>query len=279
MKAAGFTYHAPRELAEAVALLAEHAPDGGRILAGGQSLAPMMALRLAQPPYLIDINRLPGLDRVTVADGMLRIPACVRHAAFERDICPGPLGPLLRRVAGHVAHWPIRTRGTFCGSIAHADPASEWCLVAIALGGTAVARGPRGVRTIPASALFTGVMQTALADDEMLTEMRLPLLPDGTRWGFHEISRRAGDYAMAAALVTFRQANGRIMDARMAVGGAEPSPRRIPAAEAELMDTGRFDAAADAAAAAVAPMEDGQVDAAFRRDLVRAATRRALAAA
>jgi carbon-monoxide dehydrogenase medium subunit len=279
MKPAPFRYHVPKTVEEAVALLAELAPQDGRVLAGGQSLVPTMAFRLARPAHLVDINGL-GLDRLAVADGKLSIGACVRHVAFHKPAVEGPLGRLLASVVRHIAHYPIRTRGTFCGSIAHADPASEWCLVVATLGGEIVARSTRGTRVIAASDFFQGIMTTALTEDELLTEVRLPLLPADTHFGFYEFNRRAGDYAMGMALVTYHLADGRIIEPRLGVGGAEPQPRRIESAEQVL--AGRvpgaeaFAAAAEAAAAAVDPMEDLQTSAEYRRDLVRAVTRRAL---
>src|SRR5712691_2043559 len=150
MKPAPFRYHAPKTIEEAVALLAEVAPQDGRVLAGGQSLVPTMAFRLARPTHLIDINGVEALTRLAVDGGRLCIGACVRHEAFHRPVVDGPLGKLLSAVVRHIAHYPIRTRGTFCGSIAHADPASEWCLVAAALGAEMVARRAGGTRTIAA---------------------------------------------------------------------------------------------------------------------------------
>src|SRR5712672_3903778 len=150
MKPAAFRYHAPKTIDEAVAILAEVAPQDGRILAGGQSLVPTMAFRLARPPHLVDINGVDGLGRLAVEDDKLCIGACVRHAAFWEPVVEGPLGRLLANVVRHIAHYPIRTRGTFCGSIANADPASEWCLVAMALDADMVARSAGGTRTIPA---------------------------------------------------------------------------------------------------------------------------------
>src|SRR5271156_808549 len=200
MKPAAFRYHAPKTVDEAVALLAEVAPDDGRVLAGGQSLVPTMAFRLARPAHLVDINGIAALDRITVADGKLIIGACVRHAAFQRPVCAGPLGTLLSDVVRHIAHYPIRNRGTFCGSLAHADPASEWCLVLVALDGEVVAKSARGERVVAARDFFKGIMPTALADDDLLIEARLQLPPADTRWGFYEFNRRAGDFALAAAL-------------------------------------------------------------------------------
>jgi len=174
----------------------------------------------------------------------------------------------------------IRTRGTFCGSLAHADPASEWCLVAATLGGDITAVSARGTRRIAAQDFFTGVMTTALADDELLAQVRLPLLPADTRFGFHEFSRRAGDYAAAMALAVYRLEAGVIADPRIGVGGAEAYPRRVAAAErileGQAPGAALFRAAAGAAAAAVTPLEDAATPAVYRRELIAAVTRRAL---
>jgi carbon-monoxide dehydrogenase medium subunit len=280
MKPAAFRYHAPKTIDEAVAVLAEVAGEDGRVLAGGQSLVPTMAFRLARPAHLVDINGVAALDRLAVADGKLAIGACVRHVAFHRPVCEGPLGKLLADVVRHIAHYPIRNRGTFCGSLAHADPASEWCLVLAALDGEVLAKSARGERTVAARDFFNGMMTTALREDELLVEARLPLLDADTACGFYEFSRRAGDYAMAMALATYRVEGGKIVEPRLAVGGAEPNPRRIVQAERALLGAApgdqAFRAAAVAATAAVDPMEDIATSAEFRRDLVLAVTRRAL---
>jgi aerobic carbon-monoxide dehydrogenase medium subunit len=263
-----------------VAKLAELSANDGRILAGGQSLVPMMAFRMARPAHLIDINNVVGFDRLAVEGDTLSIAPCVRHAAFHHPAAPGPTGALLAKVVAHIAHYPIRLRGTFCGSLAHADPASEWCLTAVTLGADIVALSARGPRVIAADDYFEGMMMTTLAEDELLREVRLPLLPDDTRFGFYEFSRRAGDYAIAMALTTYRLKDGVIVEPRVGVGGAEGRPRRIAEAEATLAGqkpgAGVFRAAGEAAAAAVDPLEDVHADAEFRRDLVRAVTRRAL---
>jgi len=283
MKPAAFRYHVPRSTDEAVAMLAEFAGDDGRILAGGQSLVPTMAFRLARPGHLIDINGIAELARLEVADGRLAIGACVRHAAFHRPVVEGPLGALLSDVARHIAHYPIRMRGTFCGSLAHADPASEWCLVAATLDAELVALSARGERVIPAAAFLEGVMTTALADDELLAQARLPVLAPGTKFGFQEFNRRAGDFAIGMVLATARLDGGAIADAHIGVGGAEDRARRIEAAEQALNGKApgdaAFRAAADAAADAVDPMEDINTSAGYRRDLVRTLTRRALESA
>src|SRR5579862_1970846 len=280
MKPAAFRYHAPKTVDEAVALLAEVAPQDGRVLAGGQSLVPTMAFRLAKPVHLVDINGVEAFNRLAVANGKLVIGACVRHAAFHRPVCEGPLGKLLSDVVRHIAHYPIRNRGTFCGSLAHADPASEWALVLAALDGEVLAKSARGERVIMARDYFKGVMTTALRDDELLVEARLPILAADTRCGFYEFNRRAGDFAMAAALAAYRVEDGKIVEPRIAIGGAEPNPRRIAEAERALVGAApgdkAFRAAAEAATAAVDPMEDITTSADFRRDLVLAVTRRAL---
>ncbi len=280
MKSAEFQYHAPGSLAEAVSLLAQWAPEGGRILAGGQSLVPIMAFRLAQPAHLIDINRIGGLDHISVTDGSLQIGALVRHAAFHRPVCAGPTGALLREVANYIAHYPIRTRGTFCGSLAHADPSSEWCLVLATLGGTVVAQSTAGVREVPAEMFLQGIMTTALREDELLVHARLNVLPPEARCGFYEHSRRAGDYALSMSLVTWTFRQGHMHGVRLGVGGAEANPRRLPDAETVLEGARPSEAvfaqAAATAAAEVEAMEDHQVSAALRRDMVRATTLRAL---
>jgi len=280
MKPAPFRYHAPKTIDETVALLAEVAREDGRVLAGGQSLVPTMAFRLARPAHLVDINGVDALNVLSVEGGMLRIGACVRHAAFHRPVVAGPLGRLLSDVVRHIGHYPIRTRGTFCGSIAHADPASEWCTVAAALDATMVAVSLRGMRTIPAREFFGGVMTTALAEDELLREVRLPLLAPDTRFGFYEFSRRAGDFALAMALAIYRLEDANVAEPRIAIGGAEPMARRIAVAEQALIARAptaeSFAAAADAAARVVDPMEDAMTTADYRRDLVRTVTRRAL---
>jgi aerobic carbon-monoxide dehydrogenase medium subunit len=280
VKPAPFVYHAPKTVDDALAHLAEFGPQDGRVLAGGQSLIPMMAFRMARPAHLVDINTVVGLDRLAVEDGMLSVGACVRHAAFHRPVVEGPTGALLSHVVRDIAHYPIRLRGTFCGSLAHADPASEWCLTAVTLGAEIVAASRRGRRVIAADDFFAGLMATALAEDELLLEAQVPLLAPDTRCGFYEFSRRAGDYALAMALVTFRLEDGVIAEPRIGIGGAEAQPRRIATAEAVLAgrkpDDESFRAAAEAAADAVEPMEDIHADAEFRLDLVRAVTRRAL---
>jgi len=283
MKAGSFEWHPARSADEAVALLAEYAPQDGRVIAGGQSLVPSMALRLAFPSHLIDINGVEEFSRVRVEGGDLVIGACVRHAAFHAPVEPGPLGRLLTQVVHNIAHYPIRQRGTFCGSLANADPASEWCLVAATLGARMVARSVRGERVIEASEWFQGIMTTALEEDELLAEVRLPLLPAGSRAGFYEFSRRAGDYALAMALVAWRDDGGTMREVRIGTGSVEVQPRRITVAEALLegrvASPDAIAAAAVAVSADVDPLEDIHTTADYRRDLVGTAVRRAYAQA
>ena len=286
MKPAAFTYHTPATVEEALSLLA--AFEDGKVLAGGQSLVPAMAFRLARPSDLIDINGIESLKRLQVetdAAGRPRlvIGAGVRHAAFHKPVEPGPTGRLLSKVVKHIAHYPIRMRGTFCGSLANADPSSEWCLAAAALDATLVLRSAEGSRELTTGEFFQGVMTTALEGNEILVEVRLPLLPPDARTGFYEVSRRAGDFGMAVALATFRLEGGVMADVRLGLGGAEDHPRRIPEAESALLGRAPtaevFREAAEAAASAIDPLEDAQTTGAIRRRLVRAVVERALAGA
>jgi carbon-monoxide dehydrogenase medium subunit len=282
MKPAAFAYHAPQGLDEAVALLARHGDDG-KLLAGGQSLVPAMNFRLARPAVLIDINRIAALDFLSGEDGWLRIGALTRHVAFERPVAAGPLGALLPRVVRDIAHLPIRVRGTFAGSLAHADPAAEWSLVAATLGAEIVARSSAGARRLAADAFFRTAFTTALRSDELIAEVRLPLLGADWRCGFREFSRRRGDFALAMALAALRVGDGRILEARIGVGGAEHRPRRIEAAEQVLVgnppEPQALAEAAAAVAAALEPVEDIHASAEYRRDLAAVMTRRALAEA
>jgi aerobic carbon-monoxide dehydrogenase medium subunit len=283
MKPAPFSYHRPTTLREALAILAEVAGDDGRVLAGGQTLIPMMALRMATPAHLVDINGIAELSRIAVENNELAIGALARHADFERPVQTGPTGCLLAEVSRHIAHYPIRTRGTFCGSLANADPASEWCMVAVALDASLRLASHAGERILSADEFGQGAMMTSIEPEELLVEVRMPLLPPDTLFGFHEVSRRAGDFALAMSLSTLRLADGVVVEVAIAVGGAEDKPRRIREAEDALRgrpcDAAAIAAVAEVAAEAIDPMEDAATDAGYRRDLVRAAVSRALAAA
>lgn len=283
MKAAAFEYHAPRTLSEATELLARYVDADVRVLAGGQSLLPMMAFRIAAPAHVLDINNIEELDHLTIEQGHLVVRACVRHNAFEHPHEYGSLARLLARVVREIAHYPIRTRGTMCGSLAHADPSSEWCLVAATLGAQFVAVSSRGRRVIRAPEWFQGVMTTALEPDELLAEVHLPLLPEGTLFGFQEFARRAGDFAIAMALVTFRLESGVISDPRVGIGGVEATPRRLDVVEKALVaqrpTAEVFAQAAAAAAPVLDPLSDPRYSAEYRRDLAGTMIQRALHAA
>jgi aerobic carbon-monoxide dehydrogenase medium subunit len=279
MKPVSFRYFAPRTVDDALDLLATHGEEG-KILAGGQSLVPAMNFRLARPTSLIDINRIDALDYVREGGGELSIGALARHARFEAPVTGGALSALLPQVARHIGHLPIRSRGTFCGSIAHADPASEWCLLAATLDAELVVVSRRGQRSLRPNEYFITALTTTLEPDELLTEIRLPLLDDNWRTGFSEFSRRAGDFALAMCAAFLRFEDGRIVEARIGVGGAIDRPSRIAAAEAVLTGTdggpGVRHAAGNIAAETIDPLEDIHASAPYRRDLVRAMVGRAL---
>ena len=281
MKPVPFYYHKPRSVDEALSILAEVAPDDGRVLAGGQSLVPTMAFRMARPRHLVDINEIEALRRLEVRDGKLCIGACVRHADFHEPAVKNQLTALLSRIVRHIAHAPIRSRGTFCGSIANADPASEWCAVAACLDAEMVAQSALGTRIILVRDFFQGIMTTALREDELLAEVRLPLLAADARSGFYEFNRRAGDFAIAMALAIYRLDGTTMIEPRIAIGGAEPHPRRMGAAERALdgavPGAESFARAADLAAKGIVdPLEDATTSAHYRVELVRTVTERAL---
>lgn len=279
MKPAVFSYLAPSSLDEALDALARHAEDA-KVLAGGQSLVPSMNFRLARPGVLVDINRLPGLDGIDEMDGSLHIGALARHMRFHEPVVADPLGKLLATAARYVGHLPIRVRGTFGGSIAHADPAAEWCLIATALDAEMIATGSQGQRSIPAPSFFQTVFTTSLDPDEILTEIRLPLLGEDARVGFVEFSRRAGDFAIVAVAVAIRESGGKLQEARIGLGGIGGTPVRATEAEAVLVGQAPtielFREAAASAARSVDPIGDIHGSAEYRRDLVGVLTRRAL---
>jgi carbon-monoxide dehydrogenase medium subunit len=257
VKPAPFEYFAPATVEEAVALLAEHGDDA-KVLAGGQSLVPLMNLRLAQPAVLVDVNRIEGLGGVRTENGRLAVGATTRHHEL---VALNGSQPLLARAASFVGYPAIRERGTLGGSLAHADPVSELPCVALTLDADLVAASPQGRRTIPARDFFQGYFSTALAADELLVEVRFPTLGDAG-FDFHEFARKAGDFAVAAVAATVRIEDGTIAEARIGIAGAGDRPLR--AAEAEAALRGR---AADAAALADARAAvEAAVDAAAGRD-------------
>ena len=281
MKPAPFDYAAPASLDEAVSALATAGGDA-KVLAGGQSLIPMMALRLARPTLLVDINRLPGLDGIREASGMLEIGALVRQRALER--WAATRSPLFAEVLRHVAHPPIRNRGTVVGNVVHGDPASELPALLLCLEGVVVARGPRGERMIPADRFYRAPLTTALAADELATAVRFTLPPAGAGWGFAEVSRRHGDFALVGAVAVIAlAADGTVARARLAFFGAGGTPVRGLALEQALAGHTATPAliaeGARAAAAALSPDADIHATAAYRRQVAATLAERTLTAA
>ena len=282
MKPPPFDYARAGSVDEAVSLLARRDGDA-KLLAGGQSLVPMLNFRLVHPSLLVDVNRIPGLAGIEAGEGGLQIGALVRHRQLEVSKSVRARFPVLGAAVRHVAHLAIRNRGTLGGSLAHADPAAELPMIALLLDATLEVAGPAATRRLAARDFFRSALATALDDTEMLTRVELPFLPPGTGWGFEEVARRAGDFALAAAAATLTLAGGTVAKARLAVMGAHDTPLRIPAAEAllagETPDGEAVRAAARAARDAVEPSDDLHASAGLRRHLVEVLARRALAAA
>lgn len=283
MKPPPFAYEAPTSVADAVALLAKH--DGeAKIIAGGQSLTPMLNFRLLAPEVLVDINRIQGLgDIIDDGQGGLTVGALVRHFQLETSDLVADRFPVLSAAMRHVAHLAIRNRGTIGGSLSHADPAAELPMIVQLLNGTLTIVGPKGERLVRAAEFFDGALTTVLADDEIVTEIALPALPPGTGWGFEEVARRAGDFAMACAAVTLTPANGLVGEARVSVMGVHDRAIRIPDAETVLTGSGVDDDTIAAALAAVRttvePDDDLHASADFRRHLIGVLAERAIGAA
>jgi len=282
VKPAAFEYHAPRTVDEALALLDAHG-DEAKVLAGGQSLVPMMNMRLARPGVVVDINRLPALDYLTLDGGALRIGALCRQRAVERSALTAEHCPLLRDAVRLIGHLQIRNRGTVVGSIAHADPAAEMTAALTILGGEVTATGPGGERTIDADELFVSYLTTSLDPRELITEARFPVLPAGAGWSWTEIARRHGDFALVGVGVVLSVRAGVVADARIALTGVGPTPVRATHAERALAGAAPGDAlweqAAEAVRAEVEPDDDIHASAAYRRHVAGVLTGRALAEA
>ena len=279
MKPAEFEYHAPATLEAAIALLAQYQGEA-RLLAGGQSLVPMMNFRLATPSAIIDLNRIPELAYIRAEAGTVRIGAMTRHRAIEFSPVVAQHLPLLAEAIKLVAHLPIRSRGTIGGSIAHADPAAELPMVLQALEGEVVARAPGGERVIKAIDFFEGLMTTSLGDDEMIVEVRLPAMAKQAGWAVEEFARRRGDFAIAAIAAVVERAGEHCRKARLATAGIGEVSTRLTAAEEVLERDGLSDTAIAAAAAKaaelVSPLSDQQSSAEYRRHLTGVLTERAL---
>jgi carbon-monoxide dehydrogenase medium subunit len=280
MKPARFDYHAPASVDEAVALLARYGGEA-KLLAGGQSLVPLLNFRLSRPAAIVDLNRVETLAYIREDAGHVRLGAMTRQRTIEFSPVIRRRLPLLTEATTLVGHLPIRTRGTIGGSLAHADPSAEYPTALTALGGQVVVRGPRGDRTLAANELFQTYLTTTLAADEMLVEVRLPAMPDGAGFAFEEFSRRHGDFAIVGiAAMIVAQGGGRCAAARLVTAGAGPVPVRLRPAEEILEREGLSDAAVEAAARRAAelvdPPSDIHASADYRRNLTRVLTRRAL---
>src|SRR5882672_1964380 len=270
MKLPAFDYACPATLAEAVALLGSR--DEAKALAGGQSLVPMMAFRIASPSLLVDLRKLADLRQITIDASGVRLGAMVRWRDIEDDGRLNAAHPLLKAAVSHVAHYQIRNRGTVGGSIAHADPAAEMPGIAVTCDAEIAVVGTAGPRVIPAADFFEGVLMTALKADEIIVEIRLPAWPKQRRWGFQEFARRRGDFAMAGAAVFYDQdETGKACNAHVGVIGIGDRPRRLAEVEAILNGRAIDDAivakAEAATSAAVDAQDDIHASAAYRRSL------------
>jgi CO/xanthine dehydrogenase FAD-binding subunit len=280
MKMPPFEYACPTTLGEAVALLASKDGDA-KALAGGQSLVPMLAFRLAQPTLLVDLRKLTELRDIRISASGVTLGAMVRWRDIEDDARLISAHPLLKAAISHVAHYQIRNRGTVGGSIAHADPAAEMPGIAVACEAEIAVTGEAGLRVIKAADFFCGPLMTALGADEIIIEVRLPAWPGRRRWGFQEFARRRGDFAMAAAALFYDDdGDGKARNAHVGAIGVADRPLRLPAVEAVIngrrVDDETIAKAEAATCAAVDPPSDIHASAAYRRALVGTMVERAL---
>jgi len=279
MKPAPFDYHAPRSVEETLDLLARFG-DEAKVLAGGQSLVPLMNFRLARPANIVDINRVGELAYVRPANVGLAIGALTRHYVLEEDPQVAERCPMLPRIATLIGHAQIRHRGTVGGSIAHADPVAELPLAAAVLDAEIDVKGPNGTRTLKPPEFFVHYLMTAMEPTELLTEVRFPALPNGAGWSVQEFARRHGDFAIVAAAAILEADNGVCRSARVAIAGGRPTPFRSEGAEAALvgqpLGAEAFAAAAEAAADESDPEGDIHGSADYRRKMVRVFVRRTL---
>jgi carbon-monoxide dehydrogenase medium subunit len=275
-----FEYHAPESVPEALELLGQFGQDA-KVLAGGQSLMPLLNLRLARPAHLVDINGLGELAAIGTWDGGLALGAMVRQRAAERSSLVRERNPLLAEALPFIGHPQIRNRGTIGGSLAHADPASELPAVAAALDAELVVRSAaRGERVVKPEQFFVTFLTTTIEPDELLVEIRLPAWPKGAGWSMQEVSRRHGDFAMVGVACVVRLENDSIAEARLAFTGAGAAPIRARAAERHLKGqpavAATFAAAAELAVKDLDPQPDVHAPAAYRLHVARVLTRRAL---
>lgn len=279
MKAGAFAYHDPRTCGDLIGLMARL--DNTKLLAGGQSLMPMLNLRLVAPDHLIDINRVPELAGIRISSELVEIGAMTRQADVQASDDLAAAAPVFRQALAHVGHFQTRSRGTIGGSCCHLDPAAELPALCALFDAELDVVGPSGARIVPTSDWFCGYLQSALDEREILRAIRLPPWPRGHRFGFNEYARRHGDFAIAGAAALLELAGDRtIRRAAIVVFGVEPTPRRLALIETALMGQ-RLDQEAIAAAADEArsldAMSDVHVSAAYRRHLAGVVTKRALA--
>jgi aerobic carbon-monoxide dehydrogenase medium subunit len=280
MKLPPFEYACPSTLPEAVQLLASRDGDA-KAIAGGQSLMPMLAFRLAHPTLLVDLRKLSDLRGIRISEKGVILGAMTRWREIEDDERLDTAHPLLKAAIAHVAHYQIRNRGTVGGSIAHADPAAEMPGVAITCDAEIAVVGKSGAHTIAAADFFEGALTTALTSDEIIVEVRLPAWPNGRRWGFQEFARRRGDFAMAGAVLFYDQdANSKATNAHVGIIGVGDRPQRLPSVEAvlngQLIDDATIAKAEAATHAAVDPQSDIHASAPYRRALAGTMVERAL---
>lgn len=282
MKPPVFDYHAPETLDEAVRLLAAN-PEGAKVIAGGQSLMPMLNFRLLEPELLVDIGRIKALQTITAGTDGIRIGAGVTHAKLASSAAVQYALPVIPHTMQYVAHMAIRNRGTIGGSLGHGDPAAELPLLAVLLDAEIQIVGPAGERTARAQDFFLAPLQTDLAEDEIIASVMFPNLPSGAGWGFEETARRAGDFALAGAGAILTIQHGAIVDVRLGVMGVDETPRRLHGLEAQLLGRA-WDRETEASTlrqvrAQVNPTTDLQASADYRRHLAGVMAVRALNAA
>jgi CO/xanthine dehydrogenase FAD-binding subunit len=279
MKPASFDYYAAKTVADATEALAAAGGDG-KIIAGGQSLMPMINFRLVKPSVLIDINRIPGLDRVELRGARLKIGATVRHYVTATDALIEQHVPILHDAMHHVAHMTVRNRGTFCGSVCHADPAAEMPMMTLLLDGTIIASSIRGERQIPAPEFFVGSLINALEPDEFVTAIEIDTLPPDTGWGFEEFSRRHGDFALACVATTMRIVDRVARDVRFGMMGVGETPLRLveiqELVEGNTLSDAVLDRVAETLSSILTPNTDIHASADYRRHLSGVLARRAL---
>ncbi len=284
MKPPKFDYYDPRSLDEALALLDRHS-DNAKVLAGGQSLMPLLNMRLARPSIVVDINQIEELNYVRASDGGIAIGAIARQRALQTEKLIAERVPILREAAYYIAHPQIRSRGTICGSIAHADPAAELPALALALDAEMILTSAKAARTVGAKAFFQSFFTTALKANEILTEVRFPAPPKDSAWSVLEISRRHGDFAIAGIIAGLVLESNRevIAHARLVYFGVGATPIRVTAAEEALIghtaSESAFEAAAQSAKQGIDPTSDIHATEEYRRALAATLTKRALRAA